>query len=141
MGRQPWEVINDPDLYRENSNINQFIVIPLSMLDAVDGKMQAIRAGLEKKYTGVPYRGRDWRPRDTPMAQLLPSLSGWSRGEGMKGSEQTTRSFMGAPQQEGVGQAPNLTPPRPNTPQAVAVVAYKGAKDLQRDIRRKRWGI
>lgn len=142
-GPQPWEIINDPDLYRENSNINAGIVIPLAMLDSIKTKMDAIKVKLDDKYKGVPYRGGEWKPQQTPMHPLLPKFSNWTRGEGMKGSEQSVRSMLGVPQgsQEGLGQGPVLTPPRPNSPSTVAVVAYNGAKGLHRDIKRKRWGI
>lgn len=136
-GPQPWEVINDPDLYRSNGNINQQIVVPLSMLDAINDYMHDVRDRLWAESE------RDQAP-PTPMDTLLPSVSNWSRSEGMKGSDQSVRAMAVLPsgQAEGSGQGPILTPPRPpGSPQTVAVVAYNGVKQLNKDVRRKRWGL
>lgn len=178
---QPYELLTKPDLFRENANINNFIVVPLVMLEAAMDYMHATRdklwpaerkqvlvetaeqfaVELSKLSTKEEYAAwldvraqqlmqsehallqLDEKPPITPMECILPSLSGWSRSEAMKGSEQLVRSFMGQPvggTQEGMGQGPILTPPKPvGSPGAMAVVAYNGVKDLRRDIRRKRW--
>lgn len=107
------------------------------MLDAINDYMHDVRDRLwsEEERSQAP---------PTPMDTLLPSVSNWSRSEGMKGSDQSVRAMAVLPngQAEGSGQGPILTPPRPaNSPQTVAVVAYNGVKQLNKDVRRKRWGL
>jgi hypothetical protein len=142
QSQRAFELLTDPDLFRQNSNINTGIV---TVLDEIE---------LDQAYC---YKVRDllWPPDENgdptydgpehPAEVLLPGLSDWSRGDALKGSEQLVRSFLGQANDAGQmrqAMAPDLTPGRaPAPPQTVAVVGYQSAKSLQKDIRRKRWKV
>lgn len=75
---------------------------------------------------GIPEDGDPVGTFITPYLQI-------SRAEGMKGSEQVTRGFMGnrpGPVIEGVGESPNLYPQ--STPGQAQVIIQNGVQDYKR---------
>lgn len=134
---QAFELLTDDELYQKNANINADIVVPLSILDRIDQQMDSWARQLFREGEEVP---------QTPLLGLLSSVSGWSRSEGMKGSEQVVRSFMAQSPNgmDALGNAPNLTPRQAqgqgNT--HLVPVVYAAGRELRSDLgprRRRGW--
>ena len=131
VGSQPWDALADERLYRQNANL----------ASNVSGYLTMFETAMIQMVEWCRELGLDPEKELGGLLEHTEVLAGWTRANAMAGSKQLVEMAMGqhGTSLEGGAVSPSLRPAPPPTPGNNAVVIYDSAKDLGRDVRRKRW--
>lgn len=133
MKSEPWDALTDPRLYRQNANLQANVAFQLTRVETAMDQLGKWCVDL----------GLDPDEELGSLLDLTTRLSGWSRAPGSLGSKQLVEMSIGAQRGtglEGTALSPSLAPPNREA-KTTAIVMYNGAKELGRDVKRKRWPI